>query len=55
MLYLVSLTAWSYTMLYRFTIYEVKMLRFYNVQTTNLIFVGKKEMQFIDIPLSNSK
>lgn len=41
LLHLVLLTIRSYTMLYSLTIYHLKMLRFYNVQTSNLIFVGK--------------
>ena len=46
-LYLVSLTSWSYTMLCLFIINiflatKQKMFMFYNAQTTNLIFVGKK-------------
>ena len=35
-----SLIIWSYTMLYHFSI-TVKMLMFYIVQATHLIFVGK--------------
>ena len=42
---LVSLTIWKYTFLYLPTIkvffYQVKMLLFYNLQTSNLTFVGK--------------
>ena len=39
-----SVTIWSYTFLYLCTInvifYQVKMLMFYNVYTTNSTFVG---------------
>ena len=44
-LYLVSPTIWSSKMLIFVTIkffYQVKMLVFYNVQTTYLTYVGKK-------------
>ena len=44
--YLVSLSTWSYTFLYNFTanvfVCHMKMVLFYNVQTTNSTFVGKK-------------
>ena len=51
---------WIYTVPYLVTIdvifYQVKLLVFYNVQTTNLTFVGKIwEIQYIDIALHNSK
>ena len=43
--YWVRPTIWSYTMLYMFTtvvvVYQVKLLIFYDVQTTNLTFIGK--------------
>ena len=43
--YVVSLTLWSYTMLNVFTIdvmfYQVNLLLFCNVQTTNSTLVGK--------------
>ena len=45
MWYLVSLAIWIYTMLYIFTIdvffYQLKLLVFYDAQTTNFTFVGK--------------
>ena len=44
MWFLRSLTTWIYTMLYLFaidvTFYQVKLLMFYNVQSTNLTFAG---------------
>ena len=40
-----DITIWIYTLLYLVTIdvifYQVKMLVFYNVQTTNMIFIDK--------------
>ena len=52
-LYLVSLIIWIYTMLQLLTIdvsmYQVKMLKFYNDRTTKVTFVGRKMRYTVQI------
>lgn len=61
-LYLVSLATWNYTMIFIYIIkinasfYQLKMLMFYNAQTTNLTFVGKQwDIKYIVRVLCNPK